>query len=165
MIVLMYISGLPGFGWGKPVPFNPSAVRLGRFGGALVSAAGPLANVVTAFLFALALRIFMLTIGAPTDLWQAILAQVFLSVIGVNVGLAVFNLLPIPPLDGFGVLSGVLPARLSRPLDFLAQYGFGILLILFVIRYQFGPNWDILGRLMRPASQWLYTLIAQVIGL
>jgi Zn-dependent protease len=163
MIVLMYISGLPGFGWGKPVPFNPAAVRLGRFGGALVSAAGPLANFVTAFATALLLRFVARPALLSENMWAEIAIAVLVSVMSVNVGLGIFNLIPIPPLDGFGFLVGVLPAGAARPLEFLARYGFGILLIIFVIRYQFG--FDILGIFMNPFIRPLNSLLRQVVGL
>jgi Zn-dependent protease len=165
MIVLMYISGLPGFGWGKPVPYNPHAVRYGRFGGALVSAAGPLSNFATAFLFALALRVVSPLADQSEALWLLIAQSVLLLVVVVNVSLGVFNLIPIPPLDGFGVLVGVLPASAARPLAFLSRYGFGILLVLFLIRSQLGPQWDVLGRVMRPAAGFVMGIVARVAGL
>lgn len=119
---------LAGFGWGKPVPVDPRQLRFGRRGMAIVSAAGPLSNLLMAAVIALFLRG---STAAGVDLTET--GYRFLILLTVlNVGLCVFNLLPIPPLDGFGVAVGVLPWPLARLMAGLARYGAGILLILFV---------------------------------
>lgn len=120
MIVLSSVAGI-GFGWGKPVPYDPRAVRFGRFGGALVSIAGPLSNFVLAvIIFAVAAHVRIPAVGA-----QDMVRLAFL-----NIYLCAFNLLPVPPLDGFGVAIGVLPRPAAVALARLGQYGPAILLIL-----------------------------------
>ncbi len=122
MIVFMSISGW-GIGWGKPVPVNPYNLRTNpRVGMGLTSAAGPFSNLVLAALFALPLRLGWVGPG---------LLGVFLSVmVTVNVGLALFNLIPLPPLDGFSVVQGILATFRTRwayewgdKLDRLAPFG------------------------------------------
>ena len=90
-----------GFGWGKPVPYNPYYVRQGIWGETLIALAGPISNIIVALLFALPGRIYFMQTGQllSGNLWQ------FLSVVvALNVILAAFNLLPIPPLDGSKLL-------------------------------------------------------------
>lgn len=112
---------LVGFGWGKPVPFSPQALRSKRFGSALVALAGPGMNVVLAFLAAAVLRFVVTSSGTFRNFLGLLLF--------LNVLLAVFNLLPIPPLDGSRILSAVLPPSKQQIVFFLDKWG---LLILFV---------------------------------
>lgn len=92
---------LVGFGWGRPVPYNPNFVRYGRWGELWIALAGPLANILTAFLLALPGRIFLLTNQTLPDGK----IYVFLAVVvTLNIFLAAFNLIPIPPLDGSKIL-------------------------------------------------------------
>ena len=113
--VMLFIVG---FGWGKPVPVDPRRLRSGRLGMAIVSAAGPAANVVLALAFALLFQSGLLepsnfnrsALGAIDVLgWLTLVAT--LSVL-LNLILAVFNLLPVPPLDGGGILAGIAPRAL-----------------------------------------------------
>jgi Zn-dependent protease len=106
-----------GIGWGKPVPVNPSRLRNGRQGMAFVAVAGPAANFVLALLFA---SLFQLGIVTPDDLTRRALLSVnpgewitLIAFFGVlmNLMLGVFNLLPIPPLDGGGILAGIAPRQ------------------------------------------------------
>ncbi|MDP8922126.1 MAG: site-2 protease family protein [Chloroflexota bacterium] len=111
-----------GFGWGKPVPINPYNMRLSPAVGAAVSAlAGPTSNVLFAFLVTVPLRFGL----SPTPgTYEAIFWQQLFS---VNILLAAFNFLPIPPLDGFSLARLVLPPHIS---DWLEQYGMFVLLAL-----------------------------------
>ena len=121
---------LVGFGWGKPVPVNPYCLRHGpRSGMALVSLAGPASNLVVAVLFALPINLGLLPWHSPRFLPLAqmnitwVLADIIGFVIFYNILLAVFNLIPIAPLDGFKVALGVLPRELSLSLARLESYG------------------------------------------
>ena len=117
-LLLLYLAG---FGWAKPVPVNPYNFRDGRRGLLLVSLAGPLANIVVAVLAAL-----LLGLGGSIGPVGADILQVM---VWINVVLAVFNLLPVPPLDGSKVLAGLLPGR-QEWLLWLEQYGIILLLLL-----------------------------------
>lgn len=115
------------FGWAKPVPYNPNNLRNKRWGPALVGAAGPVTNIILALVFGLALR-FALPLPAGSPLEGA--AVVFAAIVYINLLLAVFNLVPIPPLDGSKLLFSIfnLPYKTRM---FLEQNGF-ILLLLFI---------------------------------
>ncbi len=117
---------LKGFGWGRPVLVNPTEFRGNPVTGmALVAAAGPLSNVLLAVLAAVPLRTQMDLSTQATDF--------ALTMVGVNATLAVFNMIPLPPLDGFSVLVRFLPIPLARSAMRLAQYGPGVLLALFFL--------------------------------
>ena len=145
MIVLSSVAGI-GFGWGKPVPYDPRAVRFGRFGGALVSIAGPLSNFVLAA-FALAVAVH----GPISEDFGRDIGRLA----GLNIGLCAFNLLPIPPLDGFGVAVGVLPRTPAIALARLGQYGPAILLILVFSANILPIRPSLLVRLLEPVASTL----------
>ncbi len=134
MIVFMSISGW-GIGWGKPVPVNPYNLRGDpRVGMGLTSVVGPFTNLLLATLAAIPLRL-----GAGAAL-PALASQFLLIMVFANVGLALFNLIPLPPLDGFGVLQGILAAmrtgwarRAADTLDRVAAYGPIALLALLAL--------------------------------
>ncbi|MBI4201125.1 MAG: site-2 protease family protein [Chloroflexi bacterium] len=154
---------LVGFGWGKPVPVNPYAFRRSRLGMAAVSAAGPISNVVAAFLFALPIRFGLLSWhpflpAAPLrNGVEGLVVYLVGLVVFFNIVLAVFNLLPLFPLDGSKVALGLLPARLARGFARLEAYGPAPLLVLIlldsftgvgVLRKVIGPVINYLGHLM-----------------
>ena len=135
-----------GFGWGKPVPVNVYALRPGRIGMAIVAAGGPVANVVVAIVAAVLYRVMALG-GA-----EGIVIETAFAVVFFNILLAIFNLIPIPPLDGYNVLLAFLPPRTAFVVQRYAQYGILVLLLLVVI-----PNspLDFLLGLARPVTQVL----------
>ncbi|MBM4294670.1 MAG: site-2 protease family protein [Deltaproteobacteria bacterium] len=110
------------FGWAKPVPVNPLNYRSHRWGEITVSASGPLSNLALAAVFAVMLR---LDLGNP--------GLTFFAFYGcsINVFLALFNLIPIPPLDGSHILATLLPPDLARLYAYLEPVGFVLILILF----------------------------------
>lgn len=124
---LLILMRLPIFGWAKPTPFNPLNLENPKRDSALIALAGPLANLLLAFLLALAGRFFFA--GNPI----ALLSSFIYPLVVINVGLAVFNLLPIAPLDGFKVVGGVLPDELALLWYRLAPYGPLILLMLLFL--------------------------------
>lgn len=144
-----------GFGWGKPVPVNPYYLRPGwRKGTAMVSLAGPVANLMTATIFSLPLRLEPLMGGSP--LFSSF-GQTFGVIIYINVMLALFNLLPIAPLDGFKVALGLLPPRWATSLARYEAYGPMILMLILVLGNYGGRN--ILGDIMWPAIRFLMRLL------
>ncbi|HET7713022.1 MAG TPA: site-2 protease family protein [Patescibacteria group bacterium] len=119
-----------GFGWGKPVQFNPLSLRNPALGAALISLAGPLTNFILAGVFAILIRLEI----APLNLWAQIAA--------INIMLGVFNLVPFAPLDGEKVVGGLLPPSLRAGWSSIQAYG-----IFYLIAFIFlaGP---LLGRVI-----------------
>lgn len=150
-MILMTVIGGIGIGWGKPVPVNPSNLRMGRTGMALVSVAGVVANLITAFVCGQVLRSGLL------DRASALAEDFLVMVILINVSLAVFNLLPISPLDGFNLLASVSPPSWARLLRWLRNYG-PMILLLVIIAGQVPPHVNILGRVMTPIIRALIQL-------
>jgi Zn-dependent protease len=143
-----------GFGWAKPTPVNPMNLLYGRRGEAIVAAAGPLSNLVLAAAAAIPLRYL---VGNPELLADlGMLAQVLSLFVLINLVLMVFNLIPIPPLDGSKVLFAFLDRRTEyqiRPI--LEQYGFVILLLLFFLP----PGGSIGGRVLLPIIDAFYSFL------
>jgi Zn-dependent protease len=131
------VTGAPLLGWAKPVPVSTWRFERPRKDYLMVAAAGPLSNLALAFVAAVALRA-LLGLGAATGTAAAggavlaPLTSLAQNALQVNVLLAIFNLLPIPPLDGSSVLAGVLPERLAAGLDRLRPYGFLLLYALLL---------------------------------
>ena len=117
------------FGWAKPVPYNPYNLKNPKKGGALIALAGPASNFLIAFIFGLLVRTGISS-GHPVEEPLLLMFQV---VVYINVLLGVFNLVPIPPLDGSKVLFGFLPSRIISPnvMAFLEQNGM-IILVFFM---------------------------------
>ena len=125
---MLALSGAPVFGWAKPVPVVLERARDPRRARLLVSAAGPLSNLILAGLFA-ALASSLRALETAGPIAQCLFWFALFSVL-VNVALAVFNLLPVPPLDGFGVLEGLLPPSLDGLVATIRRLGMPILLAL-----------------------------------
>lgn len=119
------------FGWGKPVPIDPYNLRNPKRDQALISLAGPASNFVVAVIFAVLYRILpKLALGITLQLF---LVQLIQTTVVLNLGLGLFNLLPVGPLDGLKILLGVLPTEISIELeDTMQRYG---LIILFLILF------------------------------
>lgn len=145
---------LIGFGYGKPVPINENRLSNGRLGVTLVSVAGPLSNVALAAVAAVPLRF-----GAAETLGVAY-EKILLLVVIYNCLLAVFNLVPIPPLDGSKVVYGLLPPRQAYAWRSYEQYGpFLLLALIFLLPYL---RIDLLGPLVvRPARMLMSILLGQ----
>jgi Zn-dependent protease len=146
-----------GIGWGKPVPVNPVYLRKGpRVGMGMVAAAGPLSNLVLASIMAVPLRI-----GLPLPGLVRMLLRV---VISVNIGIALFNLLPLPPLDGASILQGILSTirarwayQASAALDRIHAQGY-IIFVLLILVDQVLPI-SILGLILGIPFRLLYRLM------
>lgn len=128
---LLLFMHLPMFGYAKPVPVNFGRLRNPRSGMILVAAAGPVTNLTLAFLSSVALRILVAHLNGPGG--QTIVFPLVLMMgasVKINVALAVFNMLPLPPLDGGRVVTGLLPLAVARRFARIERYGFLILLLL-----------------------------------
>jgi Zn-dependent protease len=117
------------FGWAKPVPVDPRNFKNPRVDMAMVALAGPVSNLLMATVWALIARVGM-TIGASIEAVSLPLIYMGVAGIAINLVLALINLLPIPPLDGSRILSGVLPSYWAWRYNQLERYGFIILLVL-----------------------------------
>jgi Zn-dependent protease len=154
----LLLFGFMGFGWGRPVQVNPAAFSRRfsiRTGHLLVAAAGPSMNILFGMTISLILLVlYHAQVVAPeTALYGALTKAIFL-----NFGLAIFNLIPAPPLDGGTVLAGVLPSRMLPTYHRYAQYGIFILLAFFMI-----PG---LSAIIRIPALFLYkTWAIQILGL
>jgi Zn-dependent protease len=135
-----------GFGWGRPVMVNAAAMRGGRRAMAWVAAAGPTANLVVAILFAVVFRAIALTTGTISDA-----ARLVFVIVELNVTLAFFNLLPIPPLDGYNFALAFLPFRMALQVQQWSQYGL-LLLLGLVLLSRVGPGASPLDWLFAAAS-------------
>ena len=122
---LTYFLGGFIFGWAKPVPYNPYNLKNQKWGPAIVAAAGPFSNLIVAIVFGLIVRL------APAFSIPAAFVQVSILVVFINLILMIFNLVPLPPLDGSKVLFALLPIRFYYIQQFLEQYGF-FLIIIFI---------------------------------
>lgn len=128
--LFLVIAGSPFLiGWAKPVPYNPYNLRNQKWGPALVGAAGPLANISIALIFGLLLRFVPDLANGIAGGFIFNFMIVASTITLLNLVLAVFNLVPIPPLDGSKVLFALLPYNWYQVQRFLEQYGFFILLI------------------------------------
>jgi Zn-dependent protease len=159
---------IAGFGWGKPVPVNPSRLRNGpQTGRAMVAAAGPVSNIILAVLAGLPIQLGLVDwwnpLTRPFSLDQWTLenyVSLFLgAVIFFNLVLAVFNLLPFAPLDGFAVAVGILPRDLSTSVARLEQYGPAILMILLLLPLVSSGEISLLHEVMSPIINALSQII------
>ncbi|MDO8655474.1 MAG: site-2 protease family protein [bacterium] len=123
LLLLLVSGGNFAIGWAKPVPINPARLRDQKWGQAKVSIAGPASNLLLALVFGLILRFL------PLAALPSAIPYFLASIVSVNLLLALFNLLPIPPLDGSHLLFSVLPDSMRSVRSFLQQYGFFLLLI------------------------------------
>ena len=161
LLILYSLLGGFGIGWGKPTPVNPFKLRYGaRVGLALVSVAGPLSNILVAILVAIPLRL-----GLPMP---GELSVLILYVIIANLSLTVFNLLPLPPLDGFSILTGILSQipslwsyQVAQVFRLVESQGPLLLLGILFLDYMI-PGRGILGTLMGPPLRLLLQLIVGV---
>jgi Zn-dependent protease len=156
MLIISTILGF-GVGWAKPTPVNPYNLRYGRRGESLVSAAGPLSNLIMAAVLAVPLRFIansdelMTTVASSTA--TAVAWNLIYYLFAISIALFVFNLLPIPPLDGWKVLLGLVDARTAQSLRPFEQYGFVLLAFIILFGGQvIGPILDFLLSLFAPGA-------------
>jgi len=127
--VLSFMSAGFIFGWAKPVPYNPYNLK-GRYGEAMVAAAGPGVNFLIALAFGLVIRFF-------GEGFSASFLDIALVVVTINLILAIFNMIPIPPLDGSKVVFNLLPFRFEEWERKLEQYGFFVLIFFVFFGWQY----------------------------
>ncbi len=148
--LILAIIGGPIFGGAKPVPFNPNNVKWGEWGAALVGLAGPVTNLVLSFVFFI-LSVF---VGDASEFVRTFLQ---LSVI-VNLGFFVFNMIPIPPLDGSRVLYAIAPDGIRQVMAMMEQYGIVIILAVVMFGSQF------IGKFIQSSIESILRVYAALFG-
>lgn len=170
------------FGWGKPVPVNPYMLRTDpTVGMALVSLAGPASNIVTALVFALPLRLGWLSAGKLVSIVESIVSMfpppmhgmveaqgiltwfvgLMVSIIIINLVLAIFNMIPLAPLDGYKVALAVLPYDFANQLRQYETYG-PIILMLLIFLPTLIPGVNFLGTIMGPPINFMFSLLTGI---
>ena len=147
VIVPAIMALLPGglvFGWAKPVPYNPYNLKAGEWGPALVAAAGPAANLILALFLGLVLRF-----AGPAGLLSSGTAEFIVMIVFINLVLLIFNLIPVPPLDGSKILFAALPYRFRFIEEQFTRYS--LVLVLIIIFAASG--------LIYPVTAFLFKLI------
>ncbi len=144
--LLLALAGAPVFGWAKPVPYDPRFLKNPKRASGLIALAGPASNLLVAIIFAIISRLLLLVTATNFSVTLYALVTV---IVQVNISLTVFNLLPIPPLDGSGVLFSFLPRGTEQVQIFLRRYGFYILILLVMTGLNF----------LNPIMQALYRLL------
>lgn len=150
--LILAMSGAPIFGGAKPVPFNPARLKYDDWGAALVALAGPLTNFILAFVGFGALAMF----NPP----EASVASTVLSVfVLVNLGFFVFNMIPVPPLDGSRVLYALAPDFARKGMEAIERFG---ILFIFAIVLMGGP---IISQIMGAATDAIIKLFSNIFGI
>ena len=149
--VLLFFSGGPIFGGAKPVPFHPGKVRYGEWGAAMVALAGPLTNFLIAFvLFGIAVVFNLIN---ASELWSVLQLAIM-----VNLGFFIFNMIPIPPLDGSRVLYALAPESVRRGMEAIERMG---ILFIFAIVMLASP---ILSRFMLGSMEAIMRFFVAIFG-
>jgi Zn-dependent protease len=151
------VSGAPVFGWAKPVPVVAQRMRNPRVHMMIVALAGPGMNLLLAMLAGIVLALVRPD-GPPTGTGERFLLLNLFNFIAINLFLAIFNLLPLPPFDGGHVVEGLLPRRLAHHYSKLARFGFPLLIFLLLILPMLVPQANIVERVVRPPVEWLLRL-------
>ena len=169
---LLALTGAPVFGWAKPVPVDKWRLDNPRFGMMAVAAAGPGTNLVLAAIGAVLLGVFLRTIVPastdPAEITNLLMQVVASAPIGgtgfvlfglsyfilVNLFLALFNLLPLPPFDGSHIVEGLLPPRAAQVYEKLRPFGFPLLFLLLLVIPYFFPGLGIVERFVLPPVLW-----------
>ncbi len=155
--LVLAVSGAPVFGWAKPVPVVAQRMRNPRRDMIVVALAGPGMNLLLALLAGIVLALVRPD-GPPAGAWELFLLLNLINFIVINLFLAVFNLLPLPPFDGGHVVEGLLPRRLARHYAKLARFGFPLLIFLLLILPMLVPQANVVERVVRPPVEWLIGL-------
>ncbi len=136
-LILIFTKAGFIFGYAKPVPYNPYNLRDQKYGSAKVAFAGPLANIITAVFFGLLLRaaFYFGYFGQAADFNQSLPAAMLAYIVFINLILAVFNLIPIPPLDGSKILAPFLPFNWQAKFAAMESYGLIVVFIFVMVGF------------------------------
>lgn len=136
--LFLALMGGPIFGGAKPVPFNPARVRYDEWGAALIAIAGPLTNLLIAFVM---FGIYAL-LGAPQD---GIAALILTTAVVVNLGFFIFNIIPLPPLDGSRVLYALAPEFVRRGMEMIERFGIMFIFLIVIVASPFIGRFMLIG--------------------
>jgi Zn-dependent protease len=150
--LMLAVVGAPVFGGAKPVPFNPDRVRYDEWGAALVAIAGPLTNLLIAFVV---FGVYVLG-GAPQN---GVFATITLTAVTVNLGFFVFNMIPIPPLDGSRVLYALAPEFVRRGMEAIERFG---IMFIFLIILVASP---VIGQFMVTAINFFLDVFSHIFSI
>lgn len=155
---ILKLSGAPVFGWAKPVPVDFGRLRNPRLGMMAVAAAGPGTNLVLALIAAVAMGVLARAFvgGASPSDWWVFVSYSLQNFLVINIFLALFNLLPVPPFDGSHIVEGALPRRAARQYARLRPFGFPLLFILLLVVPWLFPGLGIVERIVLPPVEWAY---------
>ena len=160
--IMLMLAGAPVLGWAKPVPVNFNRLRSPKSDMVWVAVAGPAMNIALAFVAA---GVFHM-VGPDPDGWPAFAHLMAVNGLTINVLLAVFNMIPLPPLDGSRVAVGLLPVGPARRLARLEKYGMliliGVLILLPWLGGKIGLDLDVFGRVVPPIVDGIVEQIARV---
>ncbi|KHK92639.1 site-2 protease family protein [Novosphingobium malaysiense] len=166
---MLWLTTHTAFGWAKPVPVNKWRLHDPRRGMMAVAAAGPGMNLVLAAIGAVLLGLLVRFAGDSSSPSLQFVADNFNNFIMINVFLAFFNLLPIPPFDGSHIVEGVLPPPAARQYERLRPFGFVLLFLVLLVIPQLFPDWNVIERVVVPPVRWIgehyYHLARAVAGL
>jgi len=163
--MVLAISHAPVFGWAKPVPVNYARLRHPRRDMVLVALAGPGMNLLLALAGgAILMATLSLTGGAPDGAARFIADSAYVFIL-LNVFLAVFNLLPVPPFDGGHVVEGLLPPNLAREFRKIGRFSLLVLIVLLLVLPRLSPSADVVGRFVSPLARSIASAILGIFGL
>ena len=166
---MLKLAGLPVFGWAKPVPVVKGRLRNPRRDMMIVAAAGPGSNLIMALIGAVSLGLVMRGFAAEAEpsLAVSFLAANLFNFILLNIFLALFNLLPIPPFDGGHIVEGLLPPQAARQYAAMHSKALLIMILLLVVLPWIAPSLNVVSWLVLPPVEWLtdhYLKIAQAVA-
>ena len=163
--MMLAIAHLPIFGWAKPVPVDASGMRQPRIDMALVAMAGPASNLVLGLLAAFAIALFQSWQGDTVpNTFALFLMDNLRNFLKINVFLAIFNMIPLPPFDGGHVVAGALPERLAEQYARLGRYGFLIMIALLVVLPSIAPEANVVARVIGPVADGVTRLFLRLAG-
>jgi Zn-dependent protease len=161
--MFLAITHLPIFGWAKPVPVVSARLRNPRWHMVLVAAAGPASNIILALMAAVSIGLFFRMFGESSGPALGFVTTNLSNFIGINLFLALFNMIPLPPFDGSKVFAGFLPDGLRQQFQRLDRYALLFIMGLLFIVPQFFPNANILGRLIGPPYEFMSGMVNAII--
>lgn len=153
----LMLLGLPVFGWAKPVPVDYRRLHNPKRDMAFVAAAGPVTNLLLAAVAAVAIGLLVrsLDVQAAPSFWVGFVGDNLKNFLIINVSLAIFNLLPLPPFDGSRILRGLLPMGGARVLDRIEPIGIPLFMIVFIVLPWLIPGLHLVDRIILPPISWM----------